>query len=231
MIARSFRTSELALPLPPLERSASNIKTKKEVSGIIKSLGLPRVVLKIDLNPKETTMKRLIPLLVTLAVLTGCDNAKEPTNPDTEATAKETTAVKDQPSFAVSIDYWRKDKGKPGGGWVWVTPDTSAPGGVKNRVEPPDDSATFEIYPKAKYLLQPTFVMHEGGVDHWELVITATKSTEEGGETTSEKTIQIAFDGATAFPVFEDELATMELHAFEWIVDTRDDSEKNGKDK
>ena len=176
-------------------------------------------------------MKRLTPLLVTLAVLTGCDDTKEPTNPDTEATAKETTAVKDQPSFAVTIDYWRNDNDKDAGGWVWVSPDTSALGSVKNRVESPDDSAKFIIYPKAEYLLQPTFVKHENGLDHWALVITVTKSTEEGEKTTSENTIHVAFDGTTPAPVFEDELATMELNPFKYFVDLRDDSEKNGKDK
>ena len=167
-------------------------------------------------------MKRLITLLVTLAVLTGCNETKEPTNPETEATAKETTSVKDRPAFALTIDYWRKDKEKSAGGWVWVAPDALAPGGVKNKVEPPDDSATFQIYPKAKYLLQPTFVKHEDDLDHWELVITATTPTEEGGETTSEHTIQLAFDGTTSVPVFEDDFATLELSAYEYSVDLRD---------
>jgi hypothetical protein len=140
-------------------------------------------------------------------------------------------AAKDRPAFAVTIDYWRKDKEKSAGGWVWVAPDALAPGNVKNRVEPPDDSATFQIYPKAKYLLQPTFVKHEDGLDHWELVITATTSTEEGSETTSEHTIQIAFDGTTSVPVFEDDFATLELSAYEYSVDLRDGSAENGKDK
>lgn len=102
----------------------------------------------------------------------------------------ETTAVKERPDFAIVFSCTRKEDGERVGGWVWATPDDTDPQGAKIRVESPDDeSSTFQIPGKVKYLLEPTFVKHEDGLDHWELAVMATTSTEEGGEETSEHTV------------------------------------------
>jgi hypothetical protein len=174
----------------------------------------------MDEMKRQRSVTGCLALMFAAGLLGGCDGTKESTPPPTEATEEEssteTAAVKERPAFAIRFLCTRKDDGQQMGGWVWATPDDRDPQRARNRVEPPDDeSLSFKIPGKVKYLLKPTFVKHEDGSDHWKLAVAATTPTEGGGEETSEQTVQAAFDGSTPLPVFEDEHTTMELRLYQ----------------